>query len=446
MKIYSSFFCALALVFLSQPLSSSAQTATINAGTVYQTIDGFGAANVDLPALTTTQADLFFTTMGYSLLRVKVPDDGSCSSVNVNCTNQLGDIQKAEARGARVWAAPWSPPASMKTNGSTICNTGSGNGSLSSGSYSAYASYLSNYIASVQAQGSTIYGVSVQNEPDYCPTTYDGATWSAQNFHDFILNYLAPTMTANGQKAVKIIMPEAENWSDLTNMAATTMNDSAAAADVGILAFHGYDNSFSINNPYSGPHFWETEVSGGPGYGPSLCGGCWDPSMADALMWAGIIHYNLVSAHENAWNFWGISTTSSCNCGLTYNGVVAKRAYVLGNWAKFVRPSWVMIGATSSPQAGVQVSAFKDPSSGTFAIVAVNSNSGAISQSFALTGLSSSSVTPYLTDANNNLAAQSSIPVSGGSFTATLGGSSVTTFVSSGIAPGAPTNLTAVVQ
>src|SRR6202020_2091074 len=89
-----------------------------------------------------------------------------------------------------------------------------GPASLNAGSYSAYATYLSNYIASLSSlQNIHLYALSVQNEPDYCPTSYDGANWTAANFDTFIKNNLGPTLAANGQSAVRIMMPESANYS-----------------------------------------------------------------------------------------------------------------------------------------------------------------------------------------------------------------------------------------
>lgn len=460
MRLHSFFFCTLAILAVSVPLSSSAQTATIDAGTVYQTIEGFGGATPVWEASYVSDADLQLlysstpgTGIGLSLFRVDMVADGSCSSVNGTCGDSgkqiLHVLQTAQnTYGARVWSAPWSPPASMKTNGTTVCNNGSGAGSLASGSFAAYATYISNYIASMAQQGINLYAFSVQNEPDYCPTSYDGASWSAQNIHDFIKNNLGPTLASNGQSGVKIIAPESYQYSDFTNMLGTTMNDSSAAAYVSIVAFHDYDNASSISNPYNGKSFWETEVSAAPGYGPSLCGGCWDPSMADALMWSQVVYNNIVVGQENAFSYWYLVTPNNGtdNQGLiggASNNTPRKFLYALGNWSLFIRPGWVMVAATNSPQSGVKVAAFKNPSTGAFAIVAINSNSSPISQSFSLSGLSSTSVTPYVTDANNNLAGQSAISASANSFTATLSASSVTTFVSSGNGPGTPTDLTA---
>ena len=75
------------------------------------------------------------------------------------------------------------------------------------------------------------------------------------------------------------------------------------------------------------------------------------------------------------------------------------------------------------------ISAYKaTDGSGNFAIVATNQNGSAVSQSFTFNGFSSGSVTPWITSANYNLAAQP--PVSAGSgFTYTLPAQSAITFV-----------------
>src|SRR5262249_19573560 len=73
-------------------------------------------------------------------------------------------------------------------------------------------------------------------------------------------------------------------------------------------------------------------------------------------------------------------------------------------------------------------SAFKDPVSGQFAIVAVNQGN-AVSKTFALHGFTSAAVTPWVTSASLDLAQQDDIATDGSSFTANLPTQSVTTFV-----------------
>jgi hypothetical protein len=42
---------------------------------------------------------------------------------------------------------------------------------------------------------------------------------------------------------------------------------------------------------------------------------------------------------------------------------IPKRAFVLGNYSKFVRPGWVRVGVSGTVN-GLSVTAFKDPATG----------------------------------------------------------------------------------
>jgi glucuronoarabinoxylan endo-1,4-beta-xylanase len=463
MKLSKSFFAGFLLLLFYAP-HSQAQTATVNWNNLDQVIDGFGVSTTgETSPLTSAQATFFFSTgsgdLGLSLLRTEIPYWGACNTISAACAWEISDMQNAVANGTRVWSTAVSPPAAMKSNGSEICNTGSGNGYLLPGSYSAYATYLSNYVQSLSSlYGISLYALSVQNEPDFCPTTYQGAVWNSSQLDTFIKNNLGPTFVANGLTSTLIVMPETSLWSSFTSYASTTMADSTAAAYVGINAWHDYDSASSITNPYAsqGKKFWETEASAGSGYGPSLCGGCWDPSMADGLLWAAIIDNRMAVANANAWNwFWTIDYATSDNSGLIgSDGVtVAKHAYVLGNYAKFVRPGMYRIDATHTPQSGVLVSAYKNSTSGALVIVVINQNSSDVSQTFTLNGTTASSVTPWVTSGSLNLAQQPDVSVSGGSFTYSLPASSISSFVgntttASGppAAPMPPTQLTATAR
>src|ERR1019366_286446 len=71
----------------------------------------------------------------------------------------------------------------------------------------------------------------------------------------------------------------------------------------------------------------------------------------------------------------------------------------------------------------------KNVSTGAFAIVATNQNSSSVSQSFTFNGTVASSVTPWITSASLNIAQQTVVTVTSGSFTYTLPADSVTTFI-----------------
>lgn len=410
----------LTLFLLISPLSYAQGQITVNWNVPQQTIDGFGASSAWTgDNLTTAQADLFFsqtTGIGLSFLRVRIPPDGTIESG--------ATMQQAVARGARVWAVPISPPAYMKTNGSTT-----NGGSLLPSYYQPYADYLTSYVKNVKSQyGVDIYALSVQNEPDYV-ATYESCIWTGQNFHDFILNNLGPTFAANGL-TTKIMLPEQMSW-DFT-LAETTLNDPTAAAYVGIVAAHGYSSSASAYPLAAnlGKRLWETETSSFDAP---------DSSISNGLTWAKTISDWMTVAQANAWHYWWLISGNTDNEGLIQSdGTQTKRLYTLGNFSKFIRAGWTRVDVTNS--TGLPVSAYQG-SSGT-AIVVVN-NGSAVNQVITVGTSMGASVVPWITSATLSLAQQSPVTVSGGSFTYTIPANSAVTFVGSPSlpAPPAPTGL-----
>ncbi len=148
----------------------------------------------------------------------------------------------------------------------------------------------------------------------------------------------------------------------------------------------------------------------------------------------------------SAWHYWWLIGLNADDEGLIgYNGntQITKRLYTMGNFSKFVRPGFMVVGTSGAP-GGVSLTAYKNPTTGAFVIVAINQNGSATPITATLNGLSAGAVTPWVTSSTLDLAQQSALAVSGGSFTATLAASSVTSFVaaSSGAAPSAPRGLT----
>src|SRR5438045_1490722 len=124
----------IVVALLAQPSSAQAQTAFINVGANQQNIDGFGFSTAWTPAMTSAQGNILFGTgsgqLGFSLLRSRIDPNESWG-------NEPANASMAHSHGAKVLGTAWTPPASMKTNNSTIC------GDLLTSQYGAYASHLS---------------------------------------------------------------------------------------------------------------------------------------------------------------------------------------------------------------------------------------------------------------------------------------------------------------
>jgi glucuronoarabinoxylan endo-1,4-beta-xylanase len=389
-----------------EPLESRLTPSTIDWNQMNQTIDGFGASSAwVVPSLTPARANLLFSPtqgIGLSLVRSRILPDTSASSAEVST------MQTAQNMGVTVFSTPWSPPAAWKDNGSV--NNG---GHLLASHYQDYADLLSQYVSNMQAAGITIHAVSIANEPDFT-ASYESSRWTASEFAAF-LPVLADTFARDGVTA-QIMLPEESGWR--FDLASDIFANPALLADVGIVAAHNYGGSPAPVPQAQGKGLWETEVSSFQSF---------DPGITNALGWAKNIHDFMTIAHANAWNYWWLKSSGNDNEGLLGpNWELTKRLWAVGNYSRFVRPGWVNIGATDD--GGVSVSAFKDPVSGQFAIVAVNQGN-AVSKSFALSGFTSGAVTPWVTSDGLDLAQQGDIATDGSSFTANLPAQSVTTFV-----------------
>jgi glucuronoarabinoxylan endo-1,4-beta-xylanase len=158
----------------------------------------------------------------------------------------------------------------------------------------------------------------------------------------------------------------------------------------------------------------------------------------------------MAQADASAWFWWwpvvsnlqpGSQPASESDLIQVYtNGgyTITPRFFTIAQYSQFVRPGWSRITATHQPycvagsnndQGCVNVTAFENPTTKQFAVIAINDTGSAVTQPFSLAGGTSASVTPYVTSSSQAMLQQSPIVVSSGTFSATLPNQSVTTFV-----------------
>jgi glucuronoarabinoxylan endo-1,4-beta-xylanase len=426
-----------------------AQTATVNLSTIYQPIDGFGAASAfgGLIPSSVINEEFSSTGLGLKFIRLQiVPDYEECAAyapfasaggcVNVASgatltTYDLENAQAAVAHGAVVWATLWSPPGYMKSNGSWASGgTMTGNAA----NYAALAAIEASFVTLMTGTYEIpVYAISIQNEPNVS-TSYPSCVWAHSAMWAAFVPYLSSALASAGYPNTKIMMAEPGHWN--YDYMSYTMQQQSVAPLVGIIAAHAYAGGSPANTSaylptafnytyFTTQHIWETEVSD--------TNEAYDGSMVSGLTYAVDIHNWLTISKVNAWHYWELSGQNyGDNEGLTsQSDAFAKRAYVMGNWARFVS-GMSEVAATPQPQSGVYVTAFLNLSTGASAIVAINTNSTSISQAFKIsgrTGPTSYTATAYITDPSNSLAQQSALNISSNSFTANLTGSSVTSFV-----------------
>jgi glucuronoarabinoxylan endo-1,4-beta-xylanase len=382
--------------------------------TQHQGISGFGASSAwYAPSLTDAEADAFFspdTGIGLSLLRVRITSAGT--------TDELATAKSAVARGVSVWAAPWSPPADLKSIDSTHKST-----SPKGANAQAWANTLAAFAQGMAAAGVPLVALSAQNEPNFYTDKWDTCIYQPTDLVAFIRDNLGPALAAL-EPNLPILAPETQGWNSLASFADPILADPGAASYVGILATHDYGSGFPFVYPAAGKPVWETEV-----YDPAKQS---DPGIDSGLTVAKMIHDHLVVGEVSAWHYWWLKDTAPDNGALMNAGQLTRRAYALGNWSRFVRPGFVRVDATPDPQYGVFVSAFvnPDPASNRLVIVAINQGSVDAEQVFSISGsVLPAAVTPWITSADLALAPAPAVPIADATFTFTLPGRSVTTFV-----------------
>ncbi len=425
---------------------ASTQNVMINWTSLNQVIDGFGAADAFVGPLSAAQQDFFFGTgtgqLGLSLLRTAVPDDsqvsGVCATVNAGCAGPyVSDMKAMIANGGRIYSTPWTPPPAYKTNGLGSCTNNAG---LITTGYAAYATWLANYVESLKEEdGITLYALSLQNEPDLCEW-YDSAYWTAAEINSFVANNLGPTFSSDKLPTL-LFVPEPSTYKDLS-WGTPCADDASCNKYVGGVNWHDYDAHLTGTNvvtaaPYptswpAGKKYWETEASCGSDFGPSFCQHGFNIDITDALDWAAVIDQRISVDNANAWLYWWLLGQNSTDdqALMAADGTVAQRAYMLGQYARFVRPGHRRITATHLPEPQVSVSAYEDQPTNALVIIATNYGGSALTQEFTMANAPEfQELTPWITSASLSLAQQSNVVVTSNSFSYTLPAQSITSFV-----------------
>jgi hypothetical protein len=326
--------------------------------------------------------------------------------------------------------------------------------------------------------------MSLANEPEFascgtaepCNGTYSTAIYTAKEMVDFV-KVAGPMLKAKG---VKVIAPETSEWNHLwgnqsacgsvpsglkssdplkcgcfisnsttpsaTCAAAASVAcssactssgngydyghalhaDATAWANLDIIGTHEYDSQTAFPWPSDfakDKEVWMTEMAGVKWWaqqGPIN-------DISDGIVVAQWIHSALVTGEASAWLWWWYPGQGD-NEGLLAQGGDTKRHYTLGNFSKFVRPGYVRVNVSGAAPANVLLSAYSG--SNTVVVVAINSGTTTVSVPLSVAGgTAPASCTPWLTSANANLVSQTAVAVTGGAFSASLAGSSVTTFV-----------------
>lgn len=420
------------------------QDVTVDLTEEHQTIRGFGGMVHNTwqgnAGLSSADADIAFGTgdgqLGLTALRIPVNENKN------DWNKEVGVAKLAQDRGAIVYASPWNPPSGMRD----------GNRKIPESNWQSYVNHLNDFAAHMKNQGVSLYAISIQNEPDWC---HDWTCWSDDDHYKFTKNF-AGQLRKNGTKVIS-----AESFAYRKTLYDRILNDNAALGNLDIIGTHFYgstaasgDNFFQYTladqkvkdqERWMTEHYTESQGSGNMWRGVIKTGDQNQQAKLDTVRALDVgyeIHRGLVVGNINQYTWWYIrrcyglimERDFSNKLSIPSNeiGKPSKRGYVLSQYARFVRPGAIRVGATPKPSDNVFVSAYKKEDS--VVVVLINRDFGASKTlNISVPGAASiASWTKYTTSETKNVSNDGEILSQDGSFSVTLDKECIVTLVGVG--------------
>ena len=412
-------------------VSNSFPTIEVDSTQTFQTIDGFGYAltggsaylidklsSADKSSLLNELFGSGSNSIGVSYLRISIGasdlnasvfsyDDMPAGQTDVNLAQfslsqdmiDLIPVLKqilAINLNIKILATPWSPPAWMKDNGSSI------GGSLQSQYYDAYARYFVKYIQQMQANGITITAITPQNEPLYGGNNPSMLMTAAQEA-TFIKNNLGPAFQSAGINTKIIVY---DHNCDRPDYPITILNDATARSFVDGSAFHLYAGDISALTtvhdayPEKNVYFTEQWTAGNASFDGDLKWHLKNVIIGTIRNWGKVaLEWNL--ANDASYSPHTPGGCTECKGAVTIDAGISRNVsyYIVAHASKFVPPASVRIA--SNIVGELFNVAFKIPDGRKVLIVV---NNGAANSSFNIkykgqwvtSGLAAGSVGTYV--------------------------------------------------
>ena len=358
-------------------------TGQVNFTVTHQTLDGFGAAGAWYQNNVTTYGssnpniyNILFRDLGIDIYRIR--NTYSIDSSYITQTAQL--ISAGEAalgHPLRIMNTSWSPPASLKSNGSTVGGTlaKDGNGNYR---YADFAQWWADSLTAWSNAGVDSYYVNMQNEPGYIDTwdtcKLDPTENSTNAGYEQAFAALCTKLNSLPSRPI-LLAPEGQD----TASTPSYVNALTAADKSNVYGYshHLYDGSADAPDGLiskmatlkaaiggDGKPLLQTEFSKG---GPFV----W----TDAMNLAILMHNALTVEEASAYLYWELfwvspsGLVSVSTTGYTIN----PDYYAMKHFSKFTDPGWQRVDANST-SSDLRISAYKDPCEPNAAIIVINTS------------------------------------------------------------------------
>lgn len=243
-----------------------------------------------------------------------------------------------------ILGSPWSAPAWMKTNNSSI------GGNLKPQYYGVYARYFVKYIQAMKNEGITINAITIQNEPLHGGNN-PSMVMEAVDQANFIKNYLGPAFAANAITARIIIY---DHNADRTDYPLTILSDPDARKYVDGSAFHLYGGSINdlstvfYAHPDKNLYFTEQWIGAPGNFSGDLRWHTGTLIIGGTRNWCRtVLEWNLAADPNLDPHTPGGCTQCLGALTISNDNVVRNPAYyIIAHASKFVRPGSVRIEST----------------------------------------------------------------------------------------------------
>ena len=383
-------------------LSSMALASTVNVDLdeEHQVIRGFGGMVHNTwqgnAGLSEADAKIAFGTgdgtIGLNTLRIPVNESSSNFGKELDAAKYA---KKYAGDDFLLYATPWKPPQNLQTPYTLVrWNNSYQTTKVSESNWQAYVDHLNSFAAYMKNQGVPLYAISIQNEPDWCDSW---TCWSADELYKFTKNY-AGQLRKNGNKVIS-----AESFSYDKNLYNKILNDADALKNIDILGAHFYASEANTGDDFfqysladqknverwMTEHYTESDGSANYWRVVMRTGDQANVNKLDTVRAMDVgyeIHRAMVVDNFNQYTWWYIRRCYGLIMERDFGnkiqipsneiGKISKRGYVLSQFARFVRPGAIRVGATAKPEKDLYASAYKSAGGDSVIVVLVNRDYG----------------------------------------------------------------------
>lgn len=387
-----------------------AVTISIDRGTTFQTIDGFGFFGAKdvwwrQDMWDAAWGDKIISDLGITIWRSEFyPPAIPTANQDGDWAKQLPVVAGLKAKAdqysvpLKFIASVWSPPAHLKW-ASTFAWAGDAEatrwedpnvttkdgGTLNPNKYGEYADYLNEHIGLYKELGIDLYALSLQNEPAFSQY-FNSCTYTTYWYNDLLINVVPKVKVANpniqifGAEHMLAMEGKENNWRWFYHSAIKA--NPAAAANLDILAVHGYSDGVLPSSGSELVQMWQNHteqfaipmdkkvwMSETSGYSEN-----WETvtdrtgALGLGLDMIAALNYGQI----NAWVWWQGSELAEIGNYSLMNGVTTGTKYhVSKHFFRYIRPGAIRIAAESADE-NIFTTAFTHPQKGTTTVVIIN--------------------------------------------------------------------------